>query len=96
MPYDANVLRRASQRLEAERRERREAAEARRREAYARQPRLEQLDRQLRQTMAQLGAAALRRGEDPVQAVRRVREHRLPLPAGKERRGLRWKPFARF
>ena len=86
MPYDANVLRRASQRLEAERRERREAAEARRREAYARQPRLEQLDRQLRQTMAQLGAAALRRGEDPVQAVRRVREHNLALQ--EERAGL--------
>ena len=75
-----------AERLEAERRERREAAEARRREAYARQPRLEQLDRQLRQTMAQLGAAALRQGEDPVQAVRRVREHNLALQ--EERAGL--------
>ena len=57
MPYDANVLRRASQRLEEDRRRRREETERLRRDAYARQPRLEQLDRQIQGTMAQIGRA---------------------------------------
>ena len=79
MGYDANVLRRATQRLEQGRRERRERVENLRRDAYARQPKLERLDRQLQQTMAQLVAAALRQGEDPAQAVREVRERNLAI-----------------
>ena len=79
MGYDANVLRRATQRLEQGRRERRERVEGLRRDAYARQPKLERLDRQLQQTMAQLVAAALRQGEDPAQAVREVRERNLAI-----------------
>ena len=79
MGYDANVLRRATQRLEQGRRERRERVESLRRDAYARQPKLERLDRQLQQTMAQLVAAALRQGEDPARAVREVRERNLAI-----------------
>ena len=79
MGYDANVLRRATQRLEQGRRERREQVEGLRRDAYARQPKLERLDRQLQQTMAQLVAAALRKGEDPARAVREVRERNLAI-----------------
>ena len=79
MGYDANVLRRATQRLEQGRRERREQVEGLRRDAYARQPKLERLDRQLQQTMAQLVAAALRQGEDPARAVREVRERNLAI-----------------
>ena len=79
MGYDANVLRRATQRLEQGRRERRERVEGLRRDAYARQPKLERLDRQLQQTMAQLVAAALRQGEDPAQAVRAVKEENLAI-----------------
>ena len=79
MGYDANVLRRATQRLEQGRRERRERVENLRRDAYARQPKLERLDRQLQQTMAQLVAAALRQGEDPAQAVRAVKEENLAI-----------------
>ena len=59
MPYDANVLRRAVQRLEDAGRCRREDTERRRREAYAREPRLEQLDRRIQGTMAGLVAATL-------------------------------------
>ena len=69
MPYDANVLRRASQRLEDQSRQRRERTDRLRLEAYEREPRLEQLDRRLRGTMAGLVAAALRQGGDPVAAV---------------------------
>ena len=79
MGYDANVLRRATQRLEQGRRERRERVENLRRDAYARQPKLERLDRQLQQTMAQLVAAALRQGGDPARAVREVRERNLAI-----------------
>ena len=79
MGYDANVLRRATQRLEQGRRERRERVEGLRRDAYARQPKLERLDRQPQQTMAQLVAAAPRQGEDPARAVREVRERNLAI-----------------
>ena len=80
MGYDANVLRRARQQLE-DRRLRRADEQAQVREwAYARQPRLEQLDRRLQGTMSQLMAAALRRGEDPGAAIRAIREHGLRVP----------------
>ena len=69
MPYDANVLRRAVQRLEDASRRRRDNTERQRRDAYAREPRLEQLDRRIQGTMAGLVAAALRQGGNPVQAV---------------------------
>ena len=79
MSYDPNVLRRATQRLEDERRVRRDRTERLRAQAYAQQPRLLQLDRQLQGTMSRLVAAALRRGEDPAQAVRALREENLDL-----------------
>ena len=79
MAYDANILRRATDRLEAERRQRRERSERLRAQAYERQPRLRQLDRQLQGTMAQLVAATLRQGGNPAQAVRAVKEENLEL-----------------
>ena len=79
MPYDANVLRRATQRLEEESRRRRERTERLRLDAYARQPRLDELDRRIRGTMAGLVAAALRQGDDPVQAIRAVRQENQEL-----------------
>ncbi|MCI8424009.1 MAG: ATP-binding protein [Lawsonibacter sp.] len=79
MPYDANVMRRATERLETERLARSDRTERLRAWAYAQEPRLAQLDRQLQSTMSQLVAAALRRGEDPVQAVRAVRTQNLEL-----------------
>ncbi|MCI9269093.1 MAG: DNA replication protein DnaC, partial [Lawsonibacter sp.] len=68
MSYDANVLRRANQRLEDQNRRRRDQVERLRQDVYARQPKLEQLDRRIQGTMAGLVAAALRQGGDPVQA----------------------------
>ena len=79
MAYDANVQRRAAERLERERRERRERTERLRLEAYEREPRLERLDRRIQGTMAGLVAAALRQGSDPVKAVRSVREENQEL-----------------
>ena len=79
MAYDPNVLRRAAEQLEERRRARSDRLERLRAEAYAREPRLERLDRQLQGTMSQLVAAALRRGEDPAQAVRDIKERNLDL-----------------
>ena len=79
MGYDQNVLRRATARLEENHRLHGEQIQSRRRQAYARQPRLSQLDRALRGTMAELIGSALRRGEDTTAAVQDIRERNLAL-----------------
>lgn len=62
MAYDPNILRRAAARLEEQKRQREDRREELRRKAYAREPRLAQLDRQLQRTMAELASASLRQG----------------------------------
>ena len=52
MSYDPAVLRRATARLEGERRAREERQQALRRAACQRQPRLSEIDRQLRGTLS--------------------------------------------
>lgn len=84
MAYSEQVLRRARARLEAAKTERVRENEAHRRIAYERYPRLEEIDRELRRTMARLTAAALRRGEDPGETVAEVREHNLALQRERE------------
>ncbi len=79
MSYDANVLRRATARLEQNRRQREEREERLRLEVYRQEPRVEQLDRRIQGTMAGLVAAALRQGGDPVQAVQSVRQENQNL-----------------
>ena len=79
MAYSEEVLRRARKRLEQARLERERENEARREEAYARYPRLAEIDRELRRTMTQLMATALRTGEDPAGAVARIRDKNLAL-----------------
>ena len=79
MSYDANVLRRATARLEEMRRNRADRLQRVRAQAYQNQPRLELLDKGLQGTMSSLVAAALRQGEDPTQAIRSVKEHNLEL-----------------
>ena len=79
MAYDPNVLRRASARLEEEKRRREDERELLRRQTYAREPRLAQLDRRLQGTMAELVAASLRKGENAGDAVRAIRDKNLEL-----------------
>ena len=79
MAYDPNVLRRASARLEEEKRRREDEREQLRRQTYAREPRLAQLDRRLQGTMAELVAASLRKGENAGDAVRAIRDKNLEL-----------------
>lgn len=79
MAYDPNVLRRASSRLEQMRRQRADETEHLRQQTYQQQPRLAELDRQLRGTMAELVAVSLKRGENAGDAVRAIRDKNLDL-----------------
>ena len=79
MAYSEQILRRARERLEQAKNERERENEAHRRDAYDRYPRLAEIDRELRLTMTQLMATALRQGEDPTQAVEQIRERNLAL-----------------
>ena len=79
MAYDPNILRRAAARLEEQKRQREDRREELRRKAYAREPRLAQLDRQLQRTMAELAAASLRQGGDMRQTLQAVRDKNLEI-----------------
>lgn len=84
MGYSEQVLRRARQRLEQAKTERDLENAAHRETAYARYPRLAEIDRELKHTMAQLMATALRHGEDPAEAVARIRDRNLALQQERE------------
>lgn len=84
MAYDSNVLRRATEELERQHRENQLQRARLRADAYRRQPRLEQLDRQLQGTMAQLMAAALRRGESTREAVAAIKQDNLAIQKERE------------
>ena len=79
MSYEPNVLRLASQRLEAQRRAHEQQQAQRLRKAYADAPELERIDRELRLTMARLATLALRGGADPSADVAALRERNLEL-----------------
>ncbi len=79
MAYSQSVLRAARARLAQAKEEREAENAAHLAEAYARYPRLEEIDRQLSATVAKAVAVSLRSGEDPAQAIRRLREQNLEL-----------------
>ena len=81
MAYEQNVLRRATERLEDQRRQLEEKQNARRREIYAAIPRVAEIDRQLRRTIVDIIAASLRQGNDPVPAIGVIRDKNLDLQA---------------
>ena len=81
MAYEQNVLRRATERLEDQRRRREDQQNARRREIYAAIPRVAEIDRQLRRTIVDIIAASLRQGNDPVPAIGVIRDKNLDLQA---------------
>ena len=83
MSYDPAVLRRATARLEAQRKAREEAQERLRSEIYTKLPRVAAIDRELRRTITQIIAASLRDGSDPVPAIGVIRDKNLSLQAEK-------------
>ena len=83
MGYEQSVLRRATARLEAQRKAREEAQERLRSEIYTKLPRVAAIDRELRRTITQIIAASLRDGSDPVPAIGVIRDKNLSLQAEK-------------
>lgn len=86
MSYDPNVLQRATEQLMSARLARSNRLEQRRQQVYTSQPRLAQIDRELRATMTGVVTAALRQGEDPAPALAQLRTRNLDLQL--ERRAI--------
>lgn len=84
MAYSEAILRRARARLEQDKAARERENEVHREIAYARFPRLAEIDRDLKQTMARLMSAALRNGEDPSETIAEIREKNLALQRERE------------
>ena len=85
MAYDGKILRRACQKFEEDRQQRQERFQSRRESIFLRQPRLRQIEGELRATMSRIIASALRRGTDPLPAVEVLREENLGLQEEKRR-----------
>ena len=81
MAYDGKILRRALRRFEEDRQIREERYQQRREDIFRRQPRLREIDTELRGTMSRIIAGALRRGTDPRPAVDRLRDENMGLQA---------------
>ena len=79
MAYDGRVLRRALQRFEEDRQEREKRYQERRESIFRRQPRLRQIDAELRSTTSRIITSALRRGTDPLPALEVLRDENLSL-----------------
>ena len=79
MGYDGKILRRATARYDEDKQRRAEEFRARQRICYGREPRLEEIDRELRLTMAKIVQSGLRRGTDPRSAIAALKEENLNL-----------------
>ena len=79
MSLDGKLLRRAKEALDRRRAQNEEEFARRREEAYARNPRLREIDRHLRENAANAVVTALRRGGDPSEALDAVREENMAL-----------------
>ena len=83
MAYDGKIMRRALTRFDQDRQERQTRFEERRETIFRRQPRLREIDAELKSTMSRIISGALRRGTDPRPAVDRLRDENLSLQAEK-------------
>jgi len=79
MAYDAAVLRRATRRLEEQKREREERSAMLRKKLFAQVPELSDIDRQLRGAILDIIAASLRQGSDPGPALQVIRDRNMDL-----------------
>lgn len=85
MGYEASVLSRATRRLEEQRRRRTEEQARRQAEIYAQLPRAAEIDKELKGTVYQIIAAALRDGQDPAPSIQIIKDHNLSLQAERTR-----------
>lgn len=79
MGYEKEVLSRARERHAAAVEQHRQSQRRLREQVYAQCPQVKQLDLEIRQTMADVMAHAFRYGENPREAVERIRERNLGL-----------------
>ena len=79
MSYDGIIMQRAIARFDQDKQRRAAELEQRRRAVYARAPRLQEIERTLRTTMSRIVAVSARRGEDPLPALRDLRDENLGL-----------------
>ena len=79
MSYDGKIMRQALARFDEDKQRRAAEFQRRRDRLYAAEPRLKEIEQQLRATMPKLIASALRRGTDPLPAVRVIRDENLAL-----------------
>lgn len=79
MSYNGKIVRRALRRFEDDKREREERARERRESLFLRQPRLREIDGELRSTMSRILSTALRKGTDPRAAVEALKKQNLGL-----------------
>lgn len=86
MAYDGKIMHRALLRFEEDRQTRETRFQERRNAIFQRQPRLREIDNELKATMSRIISGALRRGTDPRPAVNRLRDENLSLQ--EERRQL--------
>ena len=79
MAYDAAVLRRATRRLEEERKVRQANTEALRKKLYAQCPELADIDRQLKGTILDIITSCLKQGTDPAPALGVLKDKNMDL-----------------
>lgn len=79
MPYSEAVISRAQERLRVSAEEKRAEYEAHLAEAYEKYPRLQAIDRRLRESVAEAVAVSFRRGEDTQAAITRLQKENLKL-----------------
>ena len=79
MAYDGKIVRRALRRFEEDKRDREDRARDRRESVFLRQPRLREIDAELRSTMSRILSTALRKGTDPRAAVEALKKQNLGL-----------------
>lgn len=84
MAYSDQVLRRARQRLAEARSDRELENDRRIRAIYDAHPRLQEIDRQLRSTAAKVMAVAFQKGQDPTEAMAKLKEENLSLQRERE------------
>ena len=79
MAYSQAIVQRAMQRLQSENEQNEQSSRARIAAIYERQPRLGEIERELRRTAAHVLAATFRRQGDPVAAMQQLKKDNLAL-----------------
>jgi len=79
MGYDGKVMRRAMAQFDEAKQRRAEEFRRRRSEVYMREPQLREIDTELGRTMSKVIAATLRKGADPIPAIRVLKDENLDL-----------------